>query len=69
VTTLVAERLERPVATERSGGPTLEHLISGVWHDVSHQATAACQVCAGDMAPAAGGAPHGTCSACGSQLW
>jgi hypothetical protein len=69
VTTLVAERLERPVATERSGGPTLEHVISGVWHDVSHQATAACPVCAGDMAPAAGGAPHGTCSACGSQLW
>jgi hypothetical protein len=69
VTTLVAERLERPVATERSGGPTLEHLISGVWHDVSHQATAACPVCAGDMAPAAVGAPHGTCSACGSQLW
>ena len=69
MTTLVAERLERSVRTERSGGSTLERLISGVWHDVSHQATAACPVCAGDMAPAAGGAPHGTCSACGSQLW
>ena len=69
MTTLVAERLERPVETERSGAPTLERLIAGVWHDVSHHATAACPVCAGDMAPAAGGASHGTCSACGSQLW
>jgi hypothetical protein len=69
VTTLVAERIERPVQTERSGGPTLERLISGVWHDVSHCATAACPVCAGHMSPAPGGAPHGNCSACGSQLW
>jgi hypothetical protein len=69
VTTLVAERIERPVPTERSGGPTLERLISGVWHDVSHCATAACPVCAGDMSPGPGGAPHGNCSACGSQLW
>ena len=69
MTTLVAEPLERSVRTERSGGPTLERLISGVWHDVSHQATAACPVCAGEMSPAPGGAPHGTCSACGSQLW
>jgi DnaJ-class molecular chaperone len=69
VTTLVAERLERSVRTERSGGPTLERLISGVWHDVSHQATAACPVCAGEMSPATAGAPHGTCSACGTQLW
>jgi hypothetical protein len=69
VTTLVVERLERPVETERSGGPTLERLVSGVWHDVSHHATAACPVCAGDMAPAPGDPPHGTCSACGSQLW
>jgi hypothetical protein len=69
VTTLVAERLERPVETERSGGPTLERLISGVWHDVSHHATAACPVCAGDMAPAPGDPAHGACSACGTQLW
>jgi hypothetical protein len=69
VTTLVADRLERPVETERSGGPTLERLISGVWHDVSHHATAACPMCNGDMSPAHGGPPLGTCSACGTQLW
>jgi hypothetical protein len=69
VTTLLAERLERPVATERSGGPTLERLVAGVWHEVSQQATAVCPVCAGDMAPVSGAAPHGACSACGSELW
>lgn len=69
MTTLLAERRERAVATERSGGPTLESLISGVWHDVSHHAAAACPVCAADMSPTPGDPPHGTCSACGSQLW
>jgi hypothetical protein len=69
VTTLLAERFERPIATERSGGPTLERLVAGVWHDVSHRATAACPVGAGDMAPVPGAAPHGACSACGSELW
>ena len=66
MTTLVAERLERPVETERSGGPTLERLISGVWHDVSHHATAACPVCAGEMSASFAG--HGTCAACGTEL-
>jgi len=28
-------RIEHPGAAESSGGPTLEHLIAGVWHDLA----------------------------------
>ena len=66
MTTLVADRLERPLETAPSGGPTLERLIAGVWHDLGHRATAVCPVCAGEMSPSFAG--HGTCAACGTEL-
>jgi DnaJ-class molecular chaperone len=66
VTTLLVERIEHPDAAESSGGPTLEHLIAGVWHDLAHRATAVCPVCAGEMSPSF--AAHGTCTACGTEL-
>jgi hypothetical protein len=66
VTTLLAERIEHPGAAGSSGGPTLEHLITGVWEDLAHRATAVCPVCAGEMSPSLAG--HGTCTACGTEL-
>jgi hypothetical protein len=66
VTTLLAERTEHPGAAESSGGPTLERLIAGVWHDLAHRATAACPVCAGEMSPSF--AARGTCTGCGTEL-
>jgi hypothetical protein len=66
VTTLLAERIERPGAAESSGGPTLQDLIAAVLHDLGHRATAVCPVCAGEMSPSLAG--HGTCAACGTEL-
>ena len=66
MTTLLAERIEQPGAAESSGGPTLERLITGVWHDLAHRATAVCPVCTGEMSPSLAG--HGTCAACGTEL-
>ena len=69
MTALVAERTGRPEPTiERPGGLTLERLVSGVWHDLEHRATAACPVCAGEMSRPLAGVPRGTCSGCGSEL-
>ncbi|HEV7460050.1 MAG TPA: hypothetical protein VGN78_05910 [Solirubrobacteraceae bacterium] len=66
MTTLLAERIEHPRAAESSGGPTLERVIAGVWHDLAHRATAVCPVCAGEMSASLAG--HGTCAACGTEL-
>jgi hypothetical protein len=50
---------------------TLDHLISGVWDELSAHRTVSCPVCHGQMAPRYGSAEQpvgGRCRRCGSSL-
>ena len=80
------DRSRRPAARgrgpserdQRPAGPgaarhavTLDHVISGVWDDLSAHRTVTCPVCRGQMAPryGAGAQPvGGRCSRCNSSL-
>jgi hypothetical protein len=65
-------RGERPAgAAAPRHGFTLDHLISGVWDDLTAHRTVSCPVCHGQMAPryGSGALPvGGRCRRCGSSL-
>jgi hypothetical protein len=54
------------------GGPTLDHLVVGVWEDLIAHRTVACLACGAAMAPryGAGHAPvGGRCKGCGTTIY
>ncbi len=67
-----AERDQRPAgAGAARHAVTLDHVISGVWDELSAHRTVTCPVCRGQMAPryGAGAQPvGGRCRRCGSSL-
>jgi hypothetical protein len=68
----VAPREQHPAGAGASRHAlTLDHLISGVWDDLSAHRTVSCPVCHGQMAPRYGSAEQpvgGRCRRCGSSL-